>query len=408
MTETDRSLRIAHLAFSALPGTVGGLEIVVDSLIRQQMSVGHQPVLVTRWKQAKAARGAGLPYSVLALPPNPNPRPVSYRNVGPRWPTAAGIAWHQLRYRFDVWHAHWIYPTGWMAQGVLELAGVPLVLTAHGSDIETDSGSGHGFRLDERNDRRARKVMAKARYLTAISSAIERRFHEVGVPSTKISRIANGVDLGRFQTMDVEPARVRNIYGLPAKGAFMLTVGADRPAKGHRYIPEALARLRARGRDVFWVILGGEPSTMARLAEQAGVADHLFVIPPVGNADPGNQPFPSNEVIAFYRSADVFVMPSLSEGFGMAALEGMAAGLPVIASDVGGLPSFITHGVNGLLVPPGDVEALGSAIEEILEFPDFGAQLAASAKSTAANHDWDRISSQYVELYRQATCRVDK
>ena len=295
-----------------------------------------------------------------------------------------------------------------MAQGVLDMVGAPLVLTAHGSDIETDIDSGHGFRLDVRNDRRARQVMAKARYLTAISSVIERHYEEAGVSREKITRIANGVNLESFQALNVDPLAVRRRHGLPLTGKMILSVGSDRPAKGHRYIPETLARLRARGHDVVWVILGGGPATMAPLAERAGVSDHLFVIPPIGNACPRSGSFPSEDVIAMYRSADLFVMPSLSEGFGMAAIEAMAAGLPVIASEVGGLPSFITHGVNGLLVPPRDVEALQHAVEGILLSPDGGAKLAISAQATAADHDWSKISGEYVELYLRATRGVAK
>jgi len=403
MPPVERPLRIAHLAFSALPSTVGGLEIVVDNLIRKQIVAGHEPSLVTRWKQAEAARHSGLPYRVLALPPNPNPRPVPYRDVGPRLPTAAGIAWHQLRCRFDVWHAHWIYPTGWMAQDILDLVGVPLVLTAHGADIETDPASGHGFRLNERNDRRTRQVLARAEYLTAISSATEQRFLEAGVPDAKITRIPNGVDFGRFLGADVNSSDVRRRYGLPMQGKMILTVGSDRPAKGHKFIPETLAHLRARGRDLFWVIVGGGPATMAPLAESAGVTAQLFVIPPVGNSDLHSGKSPSDEVIALYRSADLFVMPSLSEGFGMAALEAMAAGLPVLASDVGGLPSFIAHGENGLLVPPGDIESLEAAIVRVLDSSDGGARLGKSALSTAESHDWSEVSDQYIQLYRRAT-----
>ncbi len=403
MTTADRPLRIAHLTFSALPSTVGGLEIVVDNLIRHQMEAGHQPVLVTRWRQAKATRAAAFPYQVLGLPPNPNRGVDPFRFVGPRWPTALGVAWQQLRHRFDVWHVHWIFPTGWMAQRALDLTGAPMVLTAHGADIETDPESGHGFRLHEQNDARARQVMARARYLTAISDGIEQRYREAGVAKDKIARIANGVDFDRFQSLVVNPAALRAKYGLPSTGRMILTVGSNRPAKGHRFVPEALSRLRAAGHDVYWVILGGSPSAMAPLAEAAGVADRLFVISAVGNDDPESGPFPSDEVVAFYRAADLFSMPSLSEGFGMAALEAMAAGLPVIASNVGGLPSFVKDGENGLLVPPAETEALAAALGRVLALPDRGAKLGAAAAASAKDFDWRRISGQYLDLYRRAT-----
>jgi len=138
MAEHDRPLRIAHLAFSALPRTVGGLEIVVDSLIRNQMEAGHDVRLVTRWRQYRALRDAGFPYPALPLPPYQRLDSRPFRSVGPRWPVAAAVRWHQWRHRFDLWHIHWLYPTGWMAHDALVRAGAPVVMTAHGADLQVE------------------------------------------------------------------------------------------------------------------------------------------------------------------------------------------------------------------------------------------------------------------------------
>ena len=281
MNKTDRPLRIAHLAFTALPQSIGGLEIVVDSLIRSQIETGCDVSLVTRWKQYRAFRGAGFPYPALPLPPNPKFSSDPIGPVGPRWPVAATVRWHQWRHRFDLWHIHWLYPTGWMAHDALARMGAPVVMTAHGADIETDAESGHGFRLRPQHDHRVRRLVPRAGCLTAISPSIEAQYLELGAAADRIRRIPNGVDFTRFRERQVDRAEVRARFGLPTDRILVLTVGRNRPPKGHRYVPPALAALLRQGRSVSWAILGGDAEAMREIARDEGVENNLHVIPAI-------------------------------------------------------------------------------------------------------------------------------
>jgi glycosyltransferase involved in cell wall biosynthesis len=400
MSEAPRPLRIAHLSFSALPRSVGGLEIVVDSLIRNQAEAGHAVTLVTRWKQCRAFRGAGFPYPALALPPNLRVHSDPLGPVGPRWPVAAAVRWHQWRHRFDIWHIHWLFPTGWMAHDALVGAGVPVVLTAHGADIETDADSGHGFRLNPRHDRRVRDLVQRAACLTAISPSVEARYLELGAQSDSIQRIPNGVDFSRFHDRPVDPAAVRARHGIPADRPLVLTVGRNRPAKGHRFVPAALAALLRAGRRVSWAILGGDPDAMRAIARAEGVEEHLHVVPAILGEVGARSRFPADAVIDLYKAAEVFALPSLSEGFGLAAVEAMAAGLPVVATDVPGLRHVVRDGTDGLLCPPADPEGMAAAIGRVLDDKDLRRGLTNAALETASAHDWQAISSRYLDLYR--------
>jgi glycosyltransferase involved in cell wall biosynthesis len=399
MYPSGQALRIAHLAFTTLPRTVGGLEIVVDNLIRKQIEAGHHVTLVTRWKQYLAFRKADFPYRALPLPPNPKLSSTPFGSVGPRWPVESMVRWHQWRQRFDVWHIHWVYPTGWMAHDALADSGVPVVMTAHGGDVETDAKSDHGFRLDPKNDGRVRDLMQRAACLTAISPSIEARFLELGADPARIRRIPNGVDFTRFHNGPAKRADVRSRFGIETDRTLILTVGRNRPAKGHKFIPPALASLLRQGRRASWIILGGDPDAMRELARREGVGEHLHVIPAIlGEAVSGNY-FPSDPVIELYKAADIFALPSLSEGFGIAALEAMAAGVPVVATDVPGLRSVIEHGRNGLLCRPADPEHMAISIGQLFDDQGSCHKIREAARNTAKGYDWRFISAQYLDLY---------
>ena len=406
MNRLDRPLRIAHLAFTALPRTVGGLEIVVDSLIRNQYEAGHHVTLVTRWKQYRAILEARLHYQALPLPPNPRLSADPLGSVGPRWPVAAAVRWHQWRHRFDIWHIHWIYPTGWMAHDALAGAGVPVVMTAHGGDTETDAESGHGFRLRPRHDRRVRELVPRAACLSAISTSIEARYLELGAAPGRIRRIPNGVDFARFRDRRTSRTDVCARYGLSADRNLVLTVGRNRPAKGHRFIPAALASLLRQGRRLSWIVLGGDPVAMRELARSEGIKDYLHVIPAILGETGAKSRFPADPVIDLYKTADIFALPSLSEGFGIAALEAMAAGLPVVATDVPGLRTIVTHGQNGLLCPPADPEGMATAIGRLFDDRGLRRSLRDAATDTAKGYDWSLISAQYLDLYNDLIGRI--
>ena len=398
---SSQPLRIAHLAFSALPRSIGGLEIVVDRLLRAQLEAGCEVRLVTRWKQYRAFRNADFPYSGLPLPPNPKLRRDPFGPVGPRWPVSAVVKAYQWRYRFDLWHLHSLYPAAWMAYDALAAMQVPVVVTAHGADIETDRSNGYGFRLRPEHDRRIKELVRRAGSLTAISPSIEARYRELGALEKRISRIPNGVDVGRFRGRNTDRVSVRTSLGLPLNQRLVLTVGSNRPAKGHRFVPPALAAIRRAGRDVGWVVLGGDPASLRELARREGVEDHLHVVPAISGDLGRKTGLPCDAVIDMYKAADIFAVPSVSEGFGLVAIEAMAAGLPVVASGVGGLKDLIDDGKNGLLCTAASPPSMAAAIGRILDAPDLGHRLVVGAERTVRRYDWASINRDYLRLYRQ-------
>lgn len=112
---------------------------------------------------------------------------------------------------------------------------------------------------------------------------------------------------------------------------------------------------------------------------------------------------PPDDVCAWFAAADVVAVPSRSEPLGLVALEAMAAGTPVVVSDVEGLGELVTSGFNGLSFPPGDASALGAVVVRILVDPALACRLVAEGRTTAASHDARLAAERMHEIYEALT-----
>lgn len=192
---------------------------------------------------------------------------------------------------------------------------------------------------------------ALASRIFAISNAVRRVLVDDGVDPSRIEVIPNGIDAERVQRAGgAADASIRR--GRPVLG----TVGSLHPRKGHADLLRAVARLREQGEDVDLVLIGGgsEASHLQELTASLGISDRVRFLGHVAD------PYPA--MAAF----DVYVQPSVEEGFGISVLEAMALALPVVATTAGGLPEIVEDGLTGILVAPGDPAALTEAIGRAL------------------------------------------
>jgi glycosyltransferase involved in cell wall biosynthesis len=208
----------------------------------------------------------------------------------------------------------------------------------------------------------------------------------------KFTTIHSGVDLSRFSGAVLNMARMKKELNLP-EGSFIVgTTGRLTQIKGHIHLLEAAVKVRLLRPDIYFVFLGdGElREALAKYAAGSGIA--------------GNVMFAGwrSDVAAVLSAFDVFVFPSLNEGMGKAIIEAMAMGKPVIASDVGGIPDLVTHGCNGLLVPPGDSGALANAILDLYENADKRKEMGEEGRKTAAGYSVDAMVQKIDALYQ--TC----
>lgn len=168
----------------------------------------------------------------------------------------------------------------------------------------------------------------------------------------------------------------------------LLTVSRIDPRKGLRYLPAALADLVGRGHDVRLTLVGPTVGTLGEeekqrvlaSARELGVADRFDLV--------GARTLP--EVLAIARQHDLFVLPTLpGEGVPRVLLEAMASGLPIVVSDVAGVPTLVQHEVNGLLVPPSDPGAIASALDRLIRDDDLRRRLIATGNRAARAHTAD-------------------
>jgi glycosyltransferase involved in cell wall biosynthesis len=185
----------------------------------------------------------------------------------------------------------------------------------------------------------------------------------------QFSVVPSGIDRERFGLARVQGKRQPDWFGCPPDALIIGSVGWLTEVKGHEYLIEAVAELKQNFPSLHLVIIGSgdRHDALLQQAELAGLRDAVHLL---GHRD---------DVEACLAGMDLFVLPSLNEGMGRALIEAMAAGLPVIASRVGGIPAVVSHEQTGLLVPPGDASALAEALRRLLDRPEWASQLGLAA-----------------------------
>jgi len=210
----------------------------------------------------------------------------------------------------------------------------------------------------------------------------------------KLITVHSGVDIERFKDSQVSDAKKESL-GLNAKGRIIGTVGWLLPIKGPMYLLKAMNRVWEKFADTQLVYIGkGEMEQDLRLAAmEMGASDRVKFL---GWRDD------IQEIIPIF---DLFVLPSMNEGMGRVIVEAMAAGKPVVASNVGGIPDLVKHNETGLLVPPADDEALSGALIELLNNPDRAKRMGESGKEYCNQFSLqsmvDKIDGLYQDLLRK-------
>ncbi|OFW17794.1 MAG: hypothetical protein A3F69_01030 [Acidobacteria bacterium RIFCSPLOWO2_12_FULL_66_10] len=213
------------------------------------------------------------------------------------------------------------------------------------------------------------------------NSAASARPYEQFVPQ-KVTVIHNGVDLDEYHPHAVPRGSFRRKAGIDSSAVVVGFTGLLTPRKGLEPLMHAAARLLAGRRDLVFVAAGREPvgsmvpyrARYEALAGDLGIADRFRFVGFHGDVRP------------IVLDCDVLVLPSLQEPFGRSVIEAMALGTAVIASRVGGIPEIIDHETHGLLVPPGDVDALASAIGTLVDDPTRRRALATAALARVRGH----------------------
>jgi glycosyltransferase involved in cell wall biosynthesis len=224
-----------------------------------------------------------------------------------------------------------------------------------------------------------RWLLPGADAVIALTPSTARLLRADGIPDGRVQIIPPGYDPALFDAVSADP-----FPGLPRPRVAYL--GRLAPQKNVGTLLEAFARLPAHTQ-LLLVGDGPDRPALQRQAQELGDRVHFTGF------------LPHAAVPAVLAHADLLALPSLYEDLSSALIEAMAAGLPVVATRVGGTGDLVRHGVNGLLVAPRDPAALGAAIGQILADPATAARMSAAARSTAAAYAWPDLARQVLDIY---------
>ena len=297
--------------------------------------------------------------------------------------------------RFDVVHAH-TSKAGFVGRMAAARAGVPRVIyTPHGSiflpgsSIPGVPGSGILRRVLLLAERRAGR---HTHLLTALSRQEMELARSLGlIAPGRVQVIPNGIEVDRYALPAGRRSTERRRLSIAEDDLLVVAAGRLTAEKGHAVLLESAARLRREFPSLKLAIFGEGPLREDLARRSAALVPGALL--------PGF----TEDLPAALSAADVFAHPALYEGFGLAPLEAMAAGLPVAASSVGGLPELISTEVDGLLVPPGDPEALATALRRLLASRELRERLGGRARARARDFSRERMVAAYATAYRNGS-----
>ncbi len=295
---------------------------------------------------------------------------------------------------YDVVHSHY-WLSSWVGREMSQAMGVPHLVTFHTLALLKMQSRAGEMEQAERPVVEA-EVMATADRIIAFSpherDAMVRLY---GADASRVSLVPCGVDLSVFRPLDRKMARER--LGLNGD-KILLYVGRIEPLKGLELLVETAAQIDSE-EGVRVMVVGadvngdGEIDRVKLLAKERDLEDQIDF---VGQVD-------HNELPLYYNAADVCVVPSYYESFGLVALEAMACGIPVVAARVGGLSTIIQHGSTGYLKPWRCPDAFANSVEMIISSDGLQQSLGEAARKRAEGMGWDNVAAMIWDEYAVLT-----
>ncbi|WKZ48821.1 MAG: glycosyltransferase [Anaerolineales bacterium] len=406
-------LRVAMLSYHTCPlatlggKDTGGMNVYVRELTRQLGKMGIHVDVFTRSQDdhvPHVLHELGYGNRVVHIPAGPE-HPVPKQELANYIPEfVEGIKSFvcDKKIHYDVIHSHY-WMSGIAAASLSDLwAGAPIVHMFHtlgemkNRIARSDEEREGAYRIEGE-----RQVIRRAdRIVVATLAELTQLRFLYKADASKMVVIPPGVNVSRFYPIPSDEAK--EFVGLKPDDRMILFVGRIEPLKGVDTLLEAMSCLQMKeSRPVHLAIIGGDPSAspekmnaeMARLKNLCEVLglDQSVVFLGVRDQD---------KLSYYYSAAEVVVMPSHYESFGMVALEAMACGTPVIASEVGGLAYLVRDGETGFTIPAEEPETLCEKLSWLLNDPDLHNSMSKRAVEYAQDYAWEKVAGQIVEVYK--------
>jgi L-malate glycosyltransferase len=292
------------------------------------------------------------------------------------------------RYDLDLLHAHYAVPhatSAWIAREMLDRASFRIITTLHGTDI-TLVGSDPSFHsLTEFSIRKSDGITSVSEYLR------RETVKHFDIEPERIQVIPNFVDLQEY-ARDVYPCH-RSKLSQPGE-KIITHISNFRPVKRVEDVVRVFAKIAAEMPARLLLVGDGPDRARAQqVGEEEGVGDRISFL--------GKQ----NSVVELLSCSDLFLLLSQTEAFGLVALEAMACGVPVVATNTGGIPEVVTDGETGYLAPVGDIDTLAARSIEILRDPAEWKRMSANARAAAETFGADRVVTCYEDYYREVLAK---
>jgi D-inositol-3-phosphate glycosyltransferase len=406
-------IRVAMLSYHTCPlatlggKDTGGMNVYVRDLTRELGRIGIHVDVFTRSQDEHVPHvlhDLGFGNRVVHVPAGPE-QPLPKKQLAGHVPEfVEGIKAFAAEkgIQYDIIHSHY-WMSGLAAEQLSEAWGVPIVHMFHtlgemkNRIAASESEKEGAYRLDGE-----RRVLARSDRVIAATLAEQAQLQWLyKADARKIVIIPPGVDVGHFYPIPVDEAK--DYIGIPREDRMLLFVGRIEPLKGVDTLIRAMSCLRVQEMEkpAYLAIIGGDPNAspagmtaeMARLQQLCRdlCMDRMVVF--LGKRGQDTLPY-------YYSAAEVLVMPSHYESFGMVALEAMACGTPVIASQVGGLAFLVQDGRTGFTVPDGDHDVLCEKLSLLVADHDLRRQMGQSSAEYAQAYSWQNVAAQVLRVYQ--------
>jgi L-malate glycosyltransferase len=294
--------------------------------------------------------------------------------------------------KVDLLHAHFAFIEGFASVIAKKHLKIPLILTLHGNDIVAIPAIKYGIRLQKRFDKIVNYTLKNADKVVVASKFMQEQAILAGCPPEKLVLIPHGIDTEKFN-QNTAGSYVHQKMGA-GKRPVIFSARCHKSQYGLEYLIKAASIVVKIRPDAVFIIGGNGPLKHAHeeLAKKLGLKNNVFF--------PGE--IPPDSIPNYYGLCDIFVIPSITESFGMVTIEAMACGKPVIGTNVGGIPEIIRDGVNGFLVPPRSPEDLAEKILFLLKNPALMEKMGnTNAVEAKEKYDLQVKAKKIMQLYNE-------
>ncbi len=296
----------------------------------------------------------------------------------------SGYAIKNIKPKPDLIHAHFSYPDGFGMIGLAKKWKVPLVISALGT-IERKVAYEGSY-----TSRQIIEAMNCADKVLSVSEDLKLHIVNLGISEDKVSVVPNGVDTEKFKPAGKEYAR--GLLNLPQNKKMVLFVGALRKIKGVDYLIEAAKNVVDANTELYMVGRDdGLKKSLEKRAQELKIADCIKFIGPVNHED----------IPLWISASDILVLPSLSEGRPNVVLEALACEVPVVATNVGGIPELMVNGETGYLVPAKNPVELSEKVNKLLEDGDLRVRMGKLGRKSIIQRGltWEAHAEKTVDIY---------